>query len=249
MQIRALAAMSIAAIAGLATTTNAQVTFDGWNFAIAYGSGDAVWRASDNAGSWNIVQTNPQGDEPVRYRVVGDALVPGQFSAHFELELDPDPFVSSFFTVNNLTNGLQPFTITTSLATIPVGAPSTMTGSISGTVGDGDGLLDQFGNGATVRSLGGAPYYEALTDGFTARQLYPANQVNSAPLILTQPIAQMQFVNEVGPGVAANIGIRNRFELTPGDNASFTSTFFIIPTPSVGGVLVLAGLAAARRRR
>jgi hypothetical protein len=239
---------AVMALAGAASA--GQSGFGGWDFTIATGNGDSPWRASENPGSWQITQTGGgQGDQPVRFRVVGSIEVQNQFRATFDLDLEPDPFVSSFFTIQNLTGVLQPFSITTTLPSIPVGNPSSMNGSTVGTVGDGDGVLDQFGNGASIRTIAGAPYYQALVDGVGVRSLYPDAQFQFAPQGQVAGIAAQNFPNEAGPGVLANIGIRNRFELTPGDNASFTSTFFIIPAPSGVALLGLAGLAAARRRR
>jgi hypothetical protein len=125
-----------------------------------------------------------------------------------------------------------------------------MSGSISGTVGDGDGLLDPNGNGATVSTqANGRPYYEALVDGAGVRQLYAAPQVHAAPLNLTSDIDTQNFLNEVGPAANATIGIRNAFMLTSGDNASFTSTFLIVPAPAGVAMLGVFGMAIGRRRR
>lgn len=235
----------------LATTAFAGTTqFDGWNFSVAMGTGDSVWSALDHPETWSIRQIGGgTGDAPAMYRVTGAATIANNFSVSWELDLDPDPFVSAFFTVQNLTGNLQPFTITTSLPTISLGGPTTMFGSTTGTVGDGDFVQDQFGNGATVRTLVGSPYYEALVDGVGVRQLYPDAQSNSTPLGLVNAIPAINFSGVAGPALVSNIGIRNRFELTPGDNASFTSTFNIIPTPGAAALLSVAGFAMGRRRR
>ena len=247
---------SITAFVGLASLSIASTAFagatqfDGWNFSVSMGNGDTVWNAAENPSSWSIEQIGGgTGDTPAMYRVTGAATIANNFSIAWTLDLDPDPFVSAFFTVQNLTGNLQPFTITTSLPTIGLGGPTTMFGSTTGTVGDGDFVQDQFGNGATVRTLIGAPYYEALVDGVGVRSLYPDFQQNSAPLGIVNAIPAINFTGEAGPALISNIGIRNRFELTPGDNASFTSTFNIIPTPGAVGLLGVAGLAATRRRR
>jgi len=247
---------SITAFVGLASLSIASsamagvTQFDGWNFSVAMGNGDTVWNAIDNPGTWSIRQVGGgTGDTPAMYRVTGQATIANNFSISWEIDLDPDPFVSAFFTVQNLTNAMQPFTITTSLPTIALGGPTTMFGSTTGTVGDGDFVQDQFGNGATVRTLVGSPYYEALVDGVGVRSLYPDFQQNAAALGNVNAINAINFSGEAGPALISSIGIRNRFELTPGDNASFTSTFNIIPTPGAVGLLGVAGLAATRRRR
>ncbi|MDX2114411.1 MAG: hypothetical protein SFZ24_02155 [Planctomycetota bacterium] len=173
----------------------------------------------------------------------------------FNLTLDPDPFVSQSFTIQNNSGVLQPFTVSVTLPIAPPLPGSTvMTGSVRGTVGDGDGQVDQFGNGATVLSqANGRPYYEAFIDGNSVRSLLTSPRTDSAPLGVTRNINLQgdpaDFINELGPAALSTIGIRNAFQLTPGDNAGFTSTFLVVPAPGSLAVIGLAGLAATRRRR
>jgi len=53
-----------------------------------------------------------------------------------------------------------------------------------------------------------------------------------------------------GPAAFASIGIEHTFTLTPGDRATFTSSF-VVAVPSAGALSVfgVAGLFGARRRR
>lgn len=221
----------------------------GWDFAVGLGDARDTWSAAQNPGTWTATSRPGPNGSPI-YRIIG-AASSSEMSVNFDIEFDQDPFVSSAFTVINNTGVLAPFTVTVTVPIFPpLFAPTDMTGSISGTVGDGDGLADQFGNGATVMTqANGRPYYEALVDGFGVRQLYPSPQVNSALLNLTSDIPTQSFLNEVGPAVLNTIGIRNAFMLTPGDNASFTSTFIIVPTPAGIAVAGLVGLVGLRRRR
>lgn len=218
----------------------------GWDMVIEMGSNQ--WSAVANPESW--VATAEVVNGHLRYRVQGAAVGDG-FSVSFNTLLDPDPFISSSFTIQNMTGMTQDFTVTTTLPIFPaLPAPTTMTGSVSGTVGDGDGLLDVNGNGATVTTqAGGRPYYEAMIDGFGVRSLYTAPQVNTAPLGLTSTIPTMNFLNEVGPAAFLTIGIRNAFTLTSADNASFTSTFLVVPAPAGIAAAGLVGLVGLRRRR
>lgn len=244
----ALAAGAVVAASSLASA--GLPTLTGWNFIISAGSGDIAYNAASNPDSWEIrLLEGGRGDTVQIWEVIGSFEVPGQFSGTFRLEMDPDPFISSFFTINNLTNNLQPYTVTALLPTIALPSPTSVFGSTTGTVGDGDGLIDQFGNGATVRTLAGAPYYEALVDGAGVQQLYPDFSSHAAPQGFVQSIPNVPFGPQAGPALVGQIGIRNSFELTPGDNASFTSTFNIIPAPSGIAALGMLGLAVARRRR
>lgn len=244
---------AIVAVCGLCATASlasASVTLpSGWDLTMSFGDARADWSAAENPETWNATSRPGPNGSPI-YRVIGEAYYDG-VEMNFDLEFDQDPFVSSAFTVINNTGVLSPFTVTVTVPIFPpLFAPTTMTGSTSGTVGDGDGIVDQFGNGATVMTqANGRPYYEALVDGFGARQLYPAFQADSAPLNLTSDINTQNFFNEAGPAVLNTIGIRNAFMLTPGDNASFTSTFIIVPAPAGIAAAGLVGLVGLRRRR
>lgn len=239
-------------ILALAGAANAGSVFSGWEVEIDYGTGpDQVqWFASAYPEAFNITQS--EGPNGPIYRISG-AWATDLWSCNWEVTSDPDPFVSSSFTIQNMGPALAPFVITVTAPSMALFAPSSMSGSISGTIGDGNGLADIFGNGGTVQTIGfpggGAPYYEAMVDFATVRTLYNAPQRDSAIVGGTNTIPTMSFGPEAGPAVLATIGIRNSFELTAGDNASFTSTFLIVPTPAGAGILGLAGLAMIRRRR
>lgn len=160
-------------------------------------------------------------------------------------------FVSAFFSVTNNTAAYQQFTINNFQPGAVLPGPNTATGSISGSVGDGDflDLAGQPGVGAEVRTFGGNPFYQATIDGNPFQNLYNAPVSVFAPSDLTNAIATQNFINIPAPAVFAIIGIANRFELSPGDNAQFTSTFRVVPTPGALALVGLAGLAGIRRRR
>lgn len=243
----------IATVCGLcaaASVASASVVLpQGWDLTLGLGEARNEWSAAENPGTWTATSRPGPNGSPI-FRIIGSAATP-DMTFDFDVEFDQDPFVSSAFTVINNSGVLAPFTVTVTVPIFPpLFAPTDMTGSISGTVGDGDGIADQFGNGATVMTqANGRPYYEALVDGFGVRTLYPAFQQDFAPLNLTSDIPTQNFLNEVGPLVLNTIGIRNAFMLTPGDNASFTSTFIIVPTPAGIAVAGLVGLVGLRRRR
>lgn len=236
----------------IATSASASVVLpEGWNLQL-WNNGPASggpWSAADNPNDWTATSRPGPNGSPI-YRIVGASTYEG-VGIEFDVEFDQDPFVSSAFTVTNNTGITSAFTVMVTIPIFPpLAAPTVMSGSISGTVGDGDGLVDPFGNGATVTTqANGRPYYEALVDGAGVRQLYPSPQIHAAPLNLTADIDTMNFLNEVGPAANATIGIRNAFMLTSGDNASFTSTFLIVPAPAGLAMLGVFGVAATRRRR
>lgn len=225
-----------------------------WDITIQSGSNNP-W--SVNLWGQSTVTTETMPDGTAVTRVIGSHTNEIR-TFGWEMEIRQDTarggslFVSSNFTVANNTGVLTPYTINVFLPGA-LGGPTQMSGSISGSVGDGDGILDIFGNGATVRTqgfpVGGAPYYEAIIDGVGVQQLYAAPSINTAPQGFTSAIPTQNFVAVPGPAVAAFIGISNRFELTSADNAQFTSTFFVVPTPGAVALFGLAGLAGVRRRR
>lgn len=243
--------VKIALSAGLlmlaAGAAQAGSSFSGWDIQIGWGGN--TWSVAANPHTYSISEY--QGDNGhTRYRVVGSHATPN-WTFSWDVEMDPDPFISSSFTVQNMTGITQDVTVTAILPIFPpLPGPNIMSGSLSGTVGDGDGLLDPNGNGATMTTqANGRPYYEALVDGFGARSLRTAPQFHFAPLGLTSNIGTVDFLNEAAPAAFFTIGIRNAFTITSMDNASMTSTFFIIPTPAGVAAFGLIGLAGLRRRR
>ena len=211
-----------------------------------------TWTASSTPGSYTIQQTVDPVTGNILYDIVGAWSEPGgAWEVNFAITFDPDPFISNAFVqLANANLSIEDFSITVTSPVLPaLGAPTTMTGSVSGFVGDGNGMLDMFGNGATVQTFDGLPFYRALVDGVGVRDLYGDPQTHSAPLGLTSDIDMMEFIGELGPAVLSSIGITNSFRLTGGDSAGFTSTFFIIPTPGVTMLLALAGAGSIRRRR
>lgn len=244
----------VALFAGLALSGSAMAGMAEWDITLQSG-GSTPW--SVNLWGQSTVTVETQADGTVVTRIIGSHQNSNRdFAWDVMIEQDTarvgSMFVSSNFSVSNNTGVLTPYTINVFLPGA-LGGPTSMTGSISGSVGDGDGLIDQFGNGATVQTQGFpggvAPYYEAIIDGVGVGQLYAAPSFHTAPLGLTNAIPTQTFAGVPGPAVAAFIGISNRFELTSADNAQFTSTFFVVPTPGAIALFGFAGLAGARRRR
>ena len=215
-----------------------------WDLTISWNGG--TWRASENQGSFEVSQ-NASGQTVVMGMWNGAA-----WSCDWDLVLGgsntrggADPFISSSFNMTNNSGVLQNFQVLVTLNTSSLASPTSIFGSVSGSVGDGNPP-----SGATVATWAGDSFYAALMDGAVVRTLHDSPTSISAPPAGTANIPTLNYGPEGGPGLLGEIGIRNRFTLTPFDNAQMTSTFFVIPAPGAAGLLVLglAGTAARRRR-
>ena len=238
----AIASSASAGLVGVPEGLNLQVNWGG-----------NTWNVADNPEAITDVVTDQDGD----MTVVGQWMVAGEFQAEWTIEISNEPgtrggqrganfaFISNSFSVTNLTGVDQDFMIMVSQAEAPIGPPTSITGSNSGDVSDGDGV-----GGATLSSIPGMPFYEALMDGVGVRTLFDAPQSIVAPQFLTNSYGPSSFVNEANAnGVTASVGIINRFRLSSGDDAGMVSTFAVVPTPGTISLLAVAGIAGVRRRR
>lgn len=150
------------------------------------------------------------------------------------------------YVVTNTSNAVQTFTIFGTADIDPIAGPTTMSGSITGTV------TDLNGNGAEVTSdpQGVDAIYTAIIDGVNEVRYLMEDFSFAAPgPFLSGNGGPKQFANEVGPAVLDKISIRLQFTLSAGDTASFTSIFTIVPAPAGMAVLALGVVGAGRRRR
>lgn len=226
---------------GIAGSAQAGV-LEGWNLIISFNGGS--WSAANNPSTWEAFEVQDPETGKVFTRVVGQ-FSNANWGCDWTLDLDPDPFVAANVNMTNNTGAPANFVVTTVIPAIPtLPGPTVMNGSVSGSVIDFNGI-----GGATISTIANTPWYEALVDGSVARTMYDDPSSVSAALQSTQAISKMNFAGEAYGAVNATIGIRNSFTLTAGDAANLVSTFNIVPTPAGFGVLALAGLTAARRRR
>lgn len=180
---------------------------------------------------------------------IGDLTV-----TSWNMNVDPDPVVSGIVAVTNNAATTQDFTLIFTLAVAPAVVPSSLIGgSIQG------GVTDNNGDGALLSALLGDSIYRARIDGATVASLYgdPTSVAAGAFLSANLPTASFgtPIPSQPGPAALTDIGIRLKFSLSPGDSASFTSNFVVIPIPEpsvavmLGLGLGLLGRARLARRR
>lgn len=158
-------------------------------------------------------------------------------------------FVSGNFTFENTSNATQVYDVLVTLATTPAGTSSKLGGSVAG------GLTADFDGGTLSRNSDNDPLWTAAIDGNEVGHLL-ANMapVTAAPFDSNQTGGDafgMPIPSLAGPALGNEMTIRLRFELTAGDQASFTSVFVleVVPAPAAGLAFIgLAGLTSRRRR-
>jgi hypothetical protein len=167
----------------------------------------------------------------VQVRCEGVNLIGSGFRLdNWDFVLDPDPTITSTFTLINISAITQPFSMSVTLPVAPIGPALSATGY----VGAGT-LTDLNGGGAQVTDLGGAALYTAAIDGLPVRTLLNAPQVYTVvtgPLGPGDPVAIPMA--SFGPSILAqsasfNMRITYAFTLTAGDQLALQGGFAIAP--------------------
>ena len=171
------------------------------------------------------------------------------WDATWNLTLDPDPGIAGVIGLtNNNATMMQAMTFNVSMQTIgfyPAG--SFMTGSSAITVTDAS-----FNGTATMSTQTGVAIYTALIDGaqlIPSGELFPDSYSLTATGIGAANSANTSFTGATPVALASSMGINHLFMLTPGDNATANSTFFVVPEPATLSLLSVGVLALLRRRK
>lgn len=175
-----------------------------------------------------------------------------------QIQFDTDPSVLAITSVTNFSASVQTFVVMVTLPIAPAfGPPSLIQGSISGSLTDTSSATGQGVVGdASVSAAPGDSIYSALIDGIIARTLLddPAGaSIIGVPNGSTSTGLSADFgipLRELFAGATTtDIAITLRFRLSPGDSASFTSVFDVVPEPATGGLVAFGLVALALRRR
>ncbi len=166
----------------------------------------------------------------------------------FNLNGAPDPLVSGNLAVSNPALPAVTVVIEVILPIDPsLGAPTVLRGSAA------VGLTTDAGGGSLM-PVPDAPLWEAIIDGrpVPGTELFPLPFQGLILGGLGSVFTDASFGDPTpipGPAALESIGFRISFSLTQFDQASFTSTFEVVPAPGPFAALVIGAMYPCRRRR
>ena len=236
MRIRSMLAVSV--VLGFAVGASAQTL----NIEVSTGFGD-TWKSA--------VDGVPVSADVFAYE---GSQSDKDWSLSYDLEADGDPFIAGDFSVTN--NGAVAQTINVKFSTlVTIDIPQALAsygGSTGGSVTDAN--FDGAGGIATVEPT---PFYQASIAGTPVLNIYDwpaAFGFGFAGETAAVPVANVglpgaTIASPVGVNIGDTIMIEHNFQLSPGDSASLTSFFEVVPEPVSLVLFGLGGLALIRRRR
>ncbi|HTO07710.1 MAG TPA: PEP-CTERM sorting domain-containing protein [Myxococcota bacterium] len=172
------------------------------------------------------------------------------FQCNWDLTVNPDPQITSTFTLLNLSGNTQNFTMTITLPIATI-SPNTVRGGYFGDGVTGTTFTDTSGNGnVTLSSVGF--FYTALVNNVVSQSLGTFSQSSSTSASLPQQAWGTPIPSQAFGAATTNMQIVWSFSLTGGDQVQ-TKGFFQVETPEPSTVLLsllaLGGLATARKLR
>jgi uncharacterized protein (TIGR03382 family) len=157
-----------------------------------------------------------------------------------------DPFVDATITVTNNSAAVQTYTMYMPLLIAPpIFGGTSMSGFVS--AGVTDGTFDSATLGTTLVD----PVFQGYIDtvAIPNATLWNPGYTLVAPTPFSSNSDSDSFLGAAGPAALAEIAVRLTFTLTPGDSASVTGQFDVVPGPGALAVFAVYGLVAGRRRR
>ena len=184
--------------------------------------------------------------------VVDGGVYGTSFNCDWSIVINPDPQITSTFTLTNISAVTQTFVMNVTLPIAALG-PATVQGGYFGDALTGTTYTDSNASGnVTLATVGANPFYRALVNGISSQDL--GSFTVSAPVSGSLPQQSWGTPIPSAPFGPANTNIRIswQFSLTAGDSVS-TKGFFQVeqaPEPATAVLigLGLAALAVVRRR-
>jgi hypothetical protein len=173
----------------------------------------------------------------------------------WNIDAKADPWISAVVTLTNNTAFTQTYTFVSTLPIAPITLSTLHAGSMQG--GLTDNSYDSIDGTITTDSVSGDPLFYGLIDGSPVLSIYPDSTSYSAPFdggSVSIPAMNVGYDGFGNPTLASgpalvSIGIQHRFTLTPGDSATFTSHFVVVPEPATMTMLAVGSTLLLWRRR